>query len=75
MTNFYRSGWRPAAGWSCVAGLVTNAVVIPLANIPLAALNMPLAPPASIAELLTVTLGAVGMGALRSADKRAGVDQ
>ncbi len=74
MTSFYRAGWRPAAGWACVAGLVVGLVVLPLANVLLAAFGAQAVPSTGLGELVAATLGAAGLGAIRSFDKARGAD-
>lgn len=73
MTGFYRSGWRPAAGWACVAGLIVGLVVLPLLNVVLSAFGLAPVPPAGQGELLAATLGAAGLAGIRSIDKIRGV--
>jgi hypothetical protein len=67
------SGWRPAAGWAGVAGLVYATIVTPLLGW-LSALNGWGAPPPIDGELLWLVLGTLlGVGTLRSFDKSRGV--
>lgn len=67
------SGWRPAVGWVCVLGLAFNFIVLPLGNWAAAIWYPEITLPAlEIDELMTLLYGLLGMGALRSYDKKQG---
>jgi len=71
--SIFVSGWRPAVGWVCVAALAFNYIISPLGNWA-AAIWMPEVslPSLEIGELMTLLFGLLGMGTLRSYDKKQG---
>ncbi len=72
--NVFVSGWRPAVGWVCVAGLTYNFVLYPLLIWLVAAAGLTFTPPPVFAEnLMELVLGMLGLGALRTAEKWKGV--
>jgi len=73
--SIFVAGWRPAIGWICGAGLAWNYVIAPLI-IWLAFLfgkDISGAPELNIAELMALLTGMLGMGGLRTYEKRIGV--
>lgn len=68
------AGWRPACGWVCVLALFYNYIATPMLGA-WATVYYPDAviPQLDISELLTLLFGMLGMGTLRSYDKRNGV--
>lgn len=71
--SIFVSGWRPAVGWVCVIALAFNYIISPLGNWA-AAIWMPevTLPSLDIQELMTLLFGLLGMGTLRSYDKKQG---
>lgn len=72
--SLFVSGWRPAVGWVCVAGLSYQLFLRPLLG--WAALNAWdwTAPPGlEIDTLMTLLFGILGLGAYRTAEKIKGV--
>ncbi|RJO61099.1 MAG: hypothetical protein C4542_07375 [Dehalococcoidia bacterium] len=71
--SLYKGGWRPLAGWSCASGFLYTAMIQPL--FVWVSKNMGWQEPPSIdSELLIYVLFALlGVGGLRSLDKRNGV--
>lgn len=71
--SVFVSGWRPAVGWVCVSALAFNYIISPLMAWA-AVIWMPdaIIPELDISELLTLLFGLLGMGTLRSYDKRQG---
>lgn len=64
------SGWRPASGWICNAGLAYTFLVRPIGSWIAAAKGWP-APPEIDVETLLVLLGSLlGIGGLRTLEKR-----
>ncbi len=68
--SIFVSGWRPATGWICVAGMGANYIGFPLANFfcALADLNVVM-PSLDISEMMPVLLGMLGLGAMRTVEK------
>jgi len=72
-SNLFVSGWRPGVGWVCVAGLAFNFIVQPML-VWLSSINTwPVPPQLDIGDLLTLLLGMLGLGGLRTAEKIKGV--
>lgn len=68
--SLFVAGWRPGAGWAGVAGLVYAAIGQPLLAWLSAAKGWP-APPAVDSELLLYVLGGMlGLGGLRTYEKK-----
>jgi hypothetical protein len=72
--SIFVAGWRPAIGWICVAALAYQYLLRPFALVAAAAW-WPDAPdlPTLDDMLWELIFGLLGMGALRSWDKHAGV--
>jgi hypothetical protein len=72
--NIFVSGWRPAVGWVCVAGLGSQYVIGPLVEW-LSALFWERItwPIMNNGELMTLLVGMLGLGALRTTEKVKGV--
>lgn len=79
--NTFVSGWRPAVGWTCVAGLAYNFLAHPFllwawtlfqANgwVPM---NLMPPPPVDVEALLVLLGGILGLGVYRTAEKVKGV--
>ncbi len=75
--SVFVAGWRPAVGWICGFSLAWNFIIQPLLlyiawvipeGAPLAE-----APRLDTGELMTVLLGMLGLGGLRTYEKRIGV--
>ena len=65
------AGWRPATGWCCSIALMWHFVLQPLATFVIAYTGMetPPLPAFDMDSLLTVLLGMLGLGGLRTAEK------
>jgi hypothetical protein len=78
--SLFVAGWRPAVGWICGIALGWNFIVHPmllwlafiLPDIPV---DLSTAPQLDTGELMTVLLGMLGLGGLRTYEKRVGVDR
>jgi len=66
--KWFQSGWRPAVGWVCVAGFTINFLVSPLLH-PLGII----VPQADTSTMLPVLMGMLGLGGLRSYEKKNGL--
>jgi len=72
--SVFVSGWRPAIGWICGAAFAWNWVGLPIAKMGLAIAGVSLdLSPASMAEMMPVLLGMLGLSGLRSFEKNQGV--
>ena len=69
--SLFKSGWRPAVGWLCLAGFAYAAVVRPLAPwiATVAGLHVPPLPAMDTAELMTILMGMLGLGGMRTAER------
>jgi len=68
--NVFVSGWRPFIGWTCGVAFAYHYVVQPLALFLAAVAGKVIELPAfSMESLLTVLLGLLGMGGLRTYEK------
>ncbi len=64
------SGWRPGAGWVCVAGLAIQFIVNPLATWGASLVGKPIQfPTLDLPTLLTILGGLLGLGGLRTVEK------
>ncbi len=74
--SLFVSGWRPAVGWCCVFGMAGNFMVIPFANFVLALLEIPVVVPLiDTATMMPVLMGMLGLGAMRTYEKKTGVSK
>lgn len=74
-TSIFVAGWRPAIGWICGAALGWNYLLQPIIAW-VAVVNgfdLAKAPELDTAELTTILLGMLGLGGLRTYEKRLGV--
>lgn len=68
--SLWVSGWRPAIGWTCGAGLFWNFVVHPMASWIIEVFKPEFtAPPLLSDNLMELTLAMLGMAGLRSWEK------
>ena len=74
--SLFVSGWRPAVGWCCVFGMMGNYMVIPFTNFVLALLEIDVTVPLiDTATMMPVLMGMLGLGAMRTYEKRTGVSK
>jgi hypothetical protein len=73
--SIFVSGWRPAIGWICGAALIYHYIARPLLPwiLAVSGATVPALPALDMGDLITILLGMLGLGALRSADKFNGV--
>jgi hypothetical protein len=74
--SIFVSGWRPFVGWTCGVAFAYHYVAQPIFLFLLAAFGMAITLPAfSMESLLTVLLGLLGLGGLRTYEKFKGVSK
>lgn len=73
--SVFVSGWRPATGWICASALGFNFLIQPLLAYSLAYMSpeTPIPPTIELAPLMTVLMGMLGLGGLRTYEKVQGV--
>jgi hypothetical protein len=69
--SLFKSGWRPAVGWLCVAGFAYMAVIRPIVPwvAQVAGLNVPPMPPVDTSEIMAILMGMLGLGGMRTAER------
>jgi len=71
--NLFKSGWRPFIGWVCGSSLAYQYIGHPMLEW-FAAMNNVAGPPKlDLADLITILLGMLGLGAYRTFEKKNGV--
>ena len=74
--SLFVSGWRPFIGWTCGLGMFGNFITIPFSNFVLALLELniviPLVP---LETMMPVLMGMLGLGAMRTYEKKSGVSK
>lgn len=75
--SIFVAGWRPAIGWICGVGIAWNFIVQPLimwvAFLVPEGPDLSNAPRLDISELMTLLFGMLGLGGMRTYEKRLGV--
>jgi len=74
--SLFVAGWRPAVGWVCAIGLGWNFILQPLISwgaflVP-GGVDLSGAPQLEIGELMTLLMGMLGLGGMRTYEKRIG---
>ena len=65
------SGWRPFIGWTCGFGMFGNFITIPFSNFVLALLGIDIVIPlVPLETMMPVLMGMLGLGAMRSYEKK-----
>jgi len=68
--SLFVAGWRPAVGWVCVLGMLSNFIIVPMANFGLALAESTITIPLiDTATMMPVLLGMLGLGTMRTAEK------
>lgn len=75
--NLFVAGWRPAIGWVCAIAFAWTYVAFPVVTWFGTIIGLPNLPAKPILDgnLLELTLGMLGLGALRSFDKLKGTSK
>lgn len=73
--SVFKGGWRPAIGWVCATAFAYHFVLQPIILfVALAAgLDMPPLPEFDMTSLMTVMMGMLGLGGLRTYEKQKGI--
>lgn len=66
--DWFRAGWRPSIGYICAGGFAINFLVSPVA----AGFGV-IIPQADTSTMMPVLLGMLGLGGLRTFEKKSGV--
>jgi hypothetical protein len=74
-SSIFKGGWRPAIGWVCASAFAYHFVLQPvIVFIVLAAgVELPPLPEFDMASLMTVMMGMLGLGGLRTYEKQKGI--
>ena len=68
------AGWRPFTGWICASALAYHFIIEPILIFALALQNIQLTLPTfDMGSLLTVLMGMLGLGGLRTYEKAKGI--
>jgi len=74
--SIFVAGWRPAIGWICATGLGYNFIIYPFLCFFLKIYMPDIAPPTiDSGTLMSLVLGMLGMGTLRTYEKLKGVNR
>jgi hypothetical protein len=72
--SVFVAGWRPCIGWVCAAGLGYQFLILPFAGLISAYLAPEAALPSlEVGQLMTLVLSLLGLGGLRTFEKKTGV--
>lgn len=72
--SMFVAGWRPFIGWVCGSGLAYQFVLAPLATWVAALVSHPVAMPVlDLSTLMTLLLGMLGLGGMRTVEKLNGI--
>ena len=69
--SLFKSGWRPAVGWLCVAGFAYMAILRPVLPwlLTVAGVQVPPLPAIDTAEIGALLFGLLGLGGMRTAER------
>ena len=75
--SLFVAGWRPFVGWTCGVALAYHFVIAPLVlfTAAVAGAEIPTLPTFDMESLLTVLMGMLGLGGLRTFEKFKGVSK
>ena len=73
--SVFKGGWRPFIGWVCGAAFAYHFVLQPfiLFGVAVAGVTIPELPSFDMGSLMTVMMGMLGLGGLRSYEKKQGL--
>lgn len=68
--SMFVAGWRPGIGWTCCLALLSNYILIPMANFFLVVAGQDITVPGlDMSTMMPVLLGMLGLGAMRTVEK------
>ncbi len=75
--SIFKGGWRPAIGWVCASAFAYHFVLQPLIvfGVLTAGVELPPLPEFDMASLMTVMMGMLGLGGLRTYEKQKGISK
>jgi hypothetical protein len=73
--SIFVSGWRPFVGWTCGAALCYHFILAPLIlfGVGISGHTVPALPEFDMGSLMTVLMGMLGLGGLRTFEKTKGL--
>ena len=73
--SLFKGGWRPFVGWICGFALLYHFILCPfiIFIVALSGAEMPPLPEFDMGSLMTVLLGMLGIGGLRTYEKKSGL--
>jgi hypothetical protein len=74
--GFFRSAWRPFVAWSCAIAMVWHFLGVPIILFiaTMSGSSIPPLPEFDMGSLMTVLLGLLGLGGMRSLEKIRGIE-
>tara|TARA_R110000823_G_scaffold284482_2_gene402578 strand:- start:113 stop:508 length:396 start_codon:yes stop_codon:yes gene_type:complete len=74
-SSVFKGGWRPFIGWTCGAAFAYHFVLQPflLFAVAMFGLDIPALPEFDMSSLMTVLMGMLGLGGLRTFEKQKGL--
>ena len=73
--SLFKGGWRPFVGWVCGIALLYHFILSPLIifGVTLTGIDIPPIPEFDMGSLMTVLMGMLGLGGLRTYEKQKGI--
>ena len=73
--SLFKGGWRPFVGWTCGVALLYHFILTPLIlfGVSLSGATIPPLPEFDMGSLMTVLMGMLGLGGLRTYEKQKGL--
>ena len=73
--SVFKGGWRPFVGWVCGVALLYHFILSPLIlfGVSLTGVTIPPIPEFDMGSLMTVLMGMLGLGGLRTYEKQKGL--
>ena len=73
--SIFVAGWRPFVGWTCGVALAYHFVLAPLilVGVGVSGFEIPALPEFDMGSLMTVLMGMLGLGGLRTYEKQKGL--